>query len=168
MNDTPCDSPLVQRAWEALANVPDPEVPMVSVVELGMVAGVAVENGAVTVRLTPTFSACPALEHIRKAVQEAVTQAGFDRVDVETVYDPPWTTDRITPVGRTKLKAFGLAPPKCMNGKRVEMEDLLAVACPFCDSTNTTLESAFGPTLCRSIHYCDDCLQSFEHFKPVT
>ncbi len=163
-----CDSPEAKRVWDALRGVPDPEIPVVSVVELGMIAAVDANERSVTVKLTPTFAACPAIEHIHDTIRGAVTDAGFAHVNVETVYDPPWTTDRITAAGRAKLKSFGLAPPGCMNGRSVEPEDLLAVACPLCDSTDTTLESAFGPTLCRSIHYCEDCRQSFEHFKPVS
>jgi ring-1,2-phenylacetyl-CoA epoxidase subunit PaaD len=157
-----------EGVWAALSTVMDPEIPDLSIVELGMVAGVTVAEGATTVRITPTFAACPALAHIQAAAKDAVKNAGFDGVEVRMVFDPPWTSDRITPTGLEKLKLFGLAPPPRMNGKEIEPRDLERVACPFCDSKQTVLESTFGPTLCRSIHYCNTCQQSFEHFKPVT
>jgi len=150
----------------ALATVTDPEIPTLNVVELGMIAGVHLGSDAVTVDLTPTFAGCPALDVIKRDIISAVTGAGESNVKVQIVYDPPWTSDRITEEGRRKLKEFGLAPPgaRCSGGTA---HDLERVPCPFCDSTDTDLESIFGPTLCRSIHYCRNCRQSFEHFKAV-
>ncbi len=166
--ETSIADPAEKRVWDALETVMDPEIPLISTVELGLIAGVEVDGAAATVSITPTFAACPALDLIRSQIREAVTAAGFSPVSVETVYDPPWTSDRVSESGRRKLKEFGLAPPKRMNGRCMQPQDLVGVACPYCDSTQTVLESAFGPTLCRSIHYCDGCRQSFEHFKPVT
>lgn len=150
--------------WRALATVTDPEIPVISVVDMGIVAGVRVDGDTVAVDITPTFSGCPALAVIRENVRGAVLDAGARQAEVRIVYDPPWTSDRITPDGRRKLKEFGLAPP----GKRcATTPDLEQVPCPFCDSNKTQMESIFGPTLCRSIHYCQACQQSFEYFKPV-
>ena len=151
--------------WKALTGVPDPEIPPVSVVDLGMIADVRIVDESIVINLTPTFAACPALELIRSEIKEATIACGEPRVRVDVVFDPPWTTDRITDEGRRKLKEFGLAPPgeRCSGGEPT-IED---VACPLCDSSDTDLESIFGPTLCRSIHYCHRCLQSFEHFKAV-
>lgn len=153
--------------WEALRGVTDPEIPVLSILDLGIIADVRIDSEGVTVELTPTFAGCPALDMIRDDIKEAVAKLGDNRVTVNIVYDPPWTTDRITEAGRRTLKEFGLAPPgkRCEGGSSVP--DLESVACPFCDSTDTELESLFGPTLCRSIHYCRGCLQSFEHFKAV-
>ena len=157
--------------WRALETVPDPEVPVINVVDLGVIADVRIEGGAVVVDMTPTFAGCPALDLIRADIVRAIEAAGESRVTVNIVYDPPWTTDRLSEEGRQKLKAFGLAPPQRNCGGGVSggtvMPDLAHIACPFCDSANTELESIFGPTLCRSIHYCHACLQSFEHFKAV-
>ncbi len=153
----------IRRALEA---VTDPEIPVINVLEMGMIAGVRIEQNRVVIDMTPTFAGCPALDMIRENIRTAVTGLGETDVTVNVVYDPPWTTDRISDEGRRKLKEFGLAPP----GKRcsaTETPDLEKIACPHCDSTNTELESIFGPTLCRSIHYCRHCLQSFEHFKVV-
>jgi ring-1,2-phenylacetyl-CoA epoxidase subunit PaaD len=164
-SDEASRSPRIQSAWNALDAVADPEIPTVSIVELGMIADVRDEGGRIVVDMTPTFSGCPALDLIKSEIKEALAGANFADVAVNIVYDPPWTTDRITEVGRKKLKEFGLAPPgnRCDGG----MPNLDQTPCPFCDSTNTELESIFGPTLCRSIHYCHACLQSFEHFKAV-
>ncbi|MCH8966664.1 MAG: phenylacetate-CoA oxygenase subunit PaaJ [Planctomycetes bacterium] len=167
MADEDVQSSEVRRAWRAVASVNDPEIPPLSVVDLGMIVDVEVAEDRVTVRMTPTFAACPALDVIRKDIAEAVGAAGFAEVQVVTVYDPPWTTDRITAEGRKKLKEFGLAPPSGNVDRNLVQISLENVPCPHCNSTNTALESAFGPTLCRSIHYCNACLQSFEHIKPL-
>jgi ring-1,2-phenylacetyl-CoA epoxidase subunit PaaD len=155
-----------QRVWNALELVCDPEIPVISVVEMGIIADVTITDGKVTVEMTPTFAGCPALDVIRKNVGDAVREAGFADVRVDVVFNPPWTSDRISPEGRRKLKEFGLAPPGKACGE-ISEATLARVSCPFCDSANTTLESIFGPTLCRAIHYCNACRQSFEQFKPV-
>ncbi|MBI5763830.1 MAG: phenylacetate-CoA oxygenase subunit PaaJ [Planctomycetes bacterium] len=152
--------------WAALDTVTDPEIPVISIVEMGMVPSVLVDGDATVVRMTPTFAGCPALDVIRQNIVAAVKNAGYENVRVDVVFDPPWTSDRITDVGREKLKSFGLAPPGAACGSINELR-IAEAACPLCDSTNTTLESIFGPTLCRAIHYCNDCQQSFEQFKPV-
>ena len=164
--DTEPRSGELQAVWSALETVTDPEIPVLSVVEMGIIADARIANGHVTVEMTPTFAGCPALDVMRKNISEAVRSAGFDDVRVDVVFDPPWTSDRITAQGRRKLKEFGLAPPGRACGE-ISEESLSRVNCPFCDSADTTLESIFGPTLCRAIHYCNSCLQSFEQFKPV-
>ena len=155
------------KVWKALHAVTDPEIPVLSILDLGIITDVRVDNDGVAVDMTPTFAGCPALDMIRDTIKESIAGLGEERVTVNIVYDPPWTTDRITDAGRRTLKEFGLAPPgrRCEGGSSVP--DLESVACPFCDSGDTELESLFGPTLCRSIHYCRGCLQSFEHFKAV-
>ena len=140
----------------ALRRVVDPEIPTVSIVDLGLVHDVRIESDQIRVDLLPTFVACPALEVIRSSVADALM--GFGRpVHVEFTYAVPWTTDRLTPAGRTGLAAAGIAPP-------AEPAD---VRCPFCASASVAMDSAFGPTLCRSLFYCRDCRQPFEAFKPV-
>lgn len=150
----------------ALETVTDPEIPVITIIEMGMIANVRLEDTGVIVDMTPTFAGCPALNMIRDDIRKAVQNVGEENVCVNVVYDPPWTSDRITPEGLKKLREFGLAPPgkRCTGGQSPDLEN---TPCPFCDSTNTDLESIFGPTLCRSIHYCQNCLQSFEHFKAV-
>lgn len=155
------------HVWTALETVTDPEIPVLSVVEMGIIADVRVESEEVVVELTPTFAGCPALDVIRGNIAQAVGAAGFDDVRVSVVFDPPWSSDRITPEGLRKLKEFGLAPPSRCGTTGATFKALQQVACPYCNSTDTTLESIFGPTLCRAIHYCNACRQSFEQFKPV-
>lgn len=155
------------RIWSALQDVKDPEIPPLSVVELGMIAGVTTHGPTVVVAMTPTFAGCPALNVIREDIARTVSAAGFEDVRVDVVFDPPWSTDRITPEGLRKLKEFGLAPPTHCGDTGATVAALQQVACPYCDSKETTLESIFGPTLCRAIHYCNACRQSFEQFKPV-
>lgn len=153
--------------WKVLESVTDPEIPVVSVVDMGIVTDVFMKGRTVVVQMTPTFAGCPALDIMHDTMRRAVQGAGYPDVKVETVFDPPWSSDRITEEGRRKLKEFGLAPPARCNGSPVTQQVLSEVACPFCDSRETVLESLFGPTLCRSIHYCNKCRQSFEQFKPV-
>ncbi len=158
------------QVWEVLQSVPDPEIPTVSVVELGIVHEVAVgPDGSVRVAMTPTFAGCPATEMMQQDIREALAGAGVTEIAVDVVFDPPWTSDRISAEGRRKLKEFGLAPPPPVQGRGDGAMILLVeqIACPFCDATNTRLESPFGPTLCRAIYYCNSCKQSFEMFKPL-
>lgn len=151
----------------ALEEVTDPEIPVINVWDMGIIADVRLDGGRCVVDMTPTFAGCPALDIIRDNIRAAVQGVGEENVTVNVVYDPPWTSDRITEAGRRQLHEFGLAPPgpSCAGGSA--MPALENTACPFCDSTDTALESIFGPTLCRSIHYCNACRQSFEHFKAV-
>ncbi len=150
----------------ALEDVKDPEIPLISIVELGLIAAVQMSENTVTVKLTPTFVACPAVEVMRAEAEQRIRALGVEHVKVEITFDPPWDSNRISEEGRRKLKAFGLAPPKRQTGP-LDLIQIQFIACPFCDSDNTVLESAFGPTLCRAIHYCRNCQQSFEQFKPV-
>jgi len=151
--------------WQALETVTDPEIPVLTVVDMGIIAAVRVDGARVTVEVTPTFVGCPAVDVIRENIKKAITDLGEPDVAVNLVFDPPWTADRMTDEGRRKLKEFGLAPP--IRGLVQVGLSPPSVRCPYCDSALTDLESAFGPTLCRAIYYCRDCRQSFEHFKNV-
>lgn len=156
--------------WDALAHVPDPEIPAVSVVEMGMVHDVRVEGSSVHVTMLPTFTGCPAIDIIKSDVGKAVTAVeGVEGTEVETTFEPPWTTDRITPEGRVKLREFGLAPPGPSEGPVLITEIGLpkTAECPFCGSTDTENDNAFGPTPCRALYYCRACRNPFEQFKPV-
>lgn len=153
----------------ALGEVADPEIPTVSIVELGMIGGIDVSSGEIVVELLPTFVGCPALESIRDAVSSRLYEFGRDvRVDVS--FATPWSSDRISPAGREKLRASGFAPPPPVRpGRGLPMLDAAEapVACPYCGSLATTLENVFGPTQCRSIRHCAACRQPFESFKPI-
>ncbi|MDQ2786355.1 MAG: phenylacetate-CoA oxygenase subunit PaaJ [Chloroflexota bacterium] len=153
---------VLQEVWDALAEVPDPEIPMISVVDLGIIRRVERDDTHLRIEVMPTFVACPALDIIRATIRERL--AGFaPTVEVVTTYVEPWTTERITPEGRRKLRASGFAPP--IPGENVILP--VAPACPYCGSYHTALENPFGPTLCRAIYYCHDCRQPFEQFKVV-
>lgn len=159
-----------EQVLEILGTVPDPEVPVISVVELGIVRDVTVAaDGAVAVTITPTYSGCPAMFEIEKDIRTALTDAGVPRVEMRTVLSPAWTTDWIGPEAREKLRAYGIAPPG-----RAEQGGLItltraraAVPCPWCGSKDTELKSEFGSTACKAIHVCRSCRQPFDEFKAL-
>ena len=155
-----------EAVWEALAEVPDPEIPVVSVVDLGLVHAVELVGERLRVELLPTFVGCPALELIRQSVAERL--AGMaPRVEVEMTFEVPWTSDRITADGRRKLRESGFAPPGGSRPLFATIPVRPSAACPWCGSADTTLENLFGPTLCRSVFWCTRCRQPFEQFKAV-
>jgi ring-1,2-phenylacetyl-CoA epoxidase subunit PaaD len=157
------------RAWQVLDGVLDPEVPVLSVVELGIVRDVAVDGGCVHVTLTPTYSGCPATEAIEAAVVQALREAGAAEVRVQTRLAPAWTTDWIAPAAAEKLRRYGIAPPHLVaatDGQPLRFHPR-SVACPRCASARTQRLSAFGATACKALYRCLDCLEPFEHFKAI-
>ena len=150
------------QVWEAFAEIPDPEIPVISLVDLGVIRSVDVENGQVHVEFTPTFLGCPALEVMRDAMAAKVRELGGEP-DVQVITDDSWSTDKITAAGREKLRAAGFAPPA---PRLVQLQSHVH-RCPYCSSTDTTLENIFGPTPCRSVRYCRSCRQPFEQFKTI-
>lgn len=152
---------------EILQAVKDPEVPVLSVVELGVVRGAEVEGKRVTVTITPTYSGCPALQVMEQEITSALHDAGFEEVTVKTAYSPAWTTDWIPESAREKLRAYGIAPPGAAGDTELVTlgPTVRTVNCPFCGSSNTTRKSEFGSTACKSLHVCHSCRQPFEHFK---
>jgi ring-1,2-phenylacetyl-CoA epoxidase subunit PaaD len=154
------------EVWEALAEVPDPEIPVVSVVDLGLVHRVELDGERLRVELLPTFVGCPALELIRDSVAERL--AGMaPRVEVEMTFAVPWTSDRVTAEGRRKLRDSGFAPPSGPRPLFATIPLRPSATCPFCGSDDTALENLFGPTLCRTLFWCNRCRQPFEQFKAV-
>jgi len=152
----------------ALESVCDPEIPTISVVDMGIITDVVViDENNVRVAMTPTFVGCPAIDVMKNDVLQAVKGMGVEHVQVDVNFDVPWSTNLVTEKGRAALLKHGLAPPEQFDTLALELEVLNHVACPYCGSRNTTLKSPFGPTLCRSLHYCNACLQAFEGFKPV-
>ena len=162
-----------QRVWDELARIPDPEIPAISVVDLGVIGSVTVEPDRVRVELLPTFVGCPAIGVMQEQITARIGELGLaPSVEVVVTMHPPWTSDRITPHGRERLRLSGFAPPAPLPaGPALGMLDELAVLpiaeCPYCGSRNTTMENPFGPTLCRAIYHCADCRQPFEQFKRV-
>ena len=157
-----------ERVWAVLAEIADPEIPVVSLVDLGVIRDVAVRNGTVRVDFTPTFLGCPALEVMRDAMAERIRDLGAEpQINVRT--DDSWSTDRITPEGREKLRASGFAPPTPRGAGAPTLVQLQSnvFRCPYCGSNETRLENIFGPTPCRSLRYCTSCRQPFEQFKTI-
>ena len=157
-----------ERVWEALAEIPDPEIPTISLVDLGVVRDVAVEDDRVRVEFTPTFLGCPALEVMRDQMAESIRALGGEP-DVQVINDDSWSTDRISAEGRGKLRASGFAPPAPRGESKPTLVQLQSAVfrCPYCGSTDTKLENIFGPTPCRSLRYCASCRQPFEQFKTI-
>ncbi len=164
---TTLDAILEQDILLALHEVMDPEIPRLSVVDLGVITNVEIgNNNAVRVTMTPTFSGCPALHVMKNAIRERLELMPLSSVEVLVSFETPWNSNRISERGREILQEMGFAPPPKHDGY-FELDVLENIACPFCGSTNTALQTPFGPTLCRSIHYCNSCLQAFEQFKPL-
>lgn len=159
-----------QAAWAALAQVLDPEVPVLSVCDLGIVREVHADAQGTRVVLTPTYSGCPATEVIAQSVREALEQAGLGPVTVTHRLAPAWTTDWISDLGRQRLQEYGIAPPGAACGQPqhspVQLR-LHRLTCPRCGSVQTERLSAFGSTACKALHRCLDCREPFEHFKPI-
>ena len=157
----------VEQVWTWLGEVPDPEVPAVSVVDLGIVRDVAWDADALVVTVTPTYSGCPATAVISLAIEDALRARGIERVRLERRIAPPWTTDWISEAAREKLRAFGIAPPvgRAAGLERMLARQALTVACPRCSSTDTARISEFGSTPCKAQYRCRACLEPFDYFK---
>ena len=158
-----------EQIWDILQTIPDPEVPAISIVELGVVREVNVINSStVKIIITPTYSGCPALKTMEDDVLQKLTEYGFTDVKIEITYKPAWTTDWLSEATKQKLKDYGISPPA-----KLTFEHLLPLGklqnlptpCPFCDSVKTHLTSQFGSTACKALYFCDECHQPFEHFK---
>jgi ring-1,2-phenylacetyl-CoA epoxidase subunit PaaD len=168
--------PALEAIWHALDAIPDPEIPVVSIVGLGIVRGVEWEladPSTLVVRVTPTYSGCPATELIMAAIRESLVAVGVPRLRLETRLAPAWTTDWITPEARQKLRDYGIAPPDSSRPATVDVKGIsplrraaAAVPCPRCGSLATTLVSQFGSTACKAQYRCADCLEPFDYFKP--
>ncbi|MCP1146237.1 1,2-phenylacetyl-CoA epoxidase subunit PaaD [Lysinibacillus endophyticus] len=153
------------RIYQVLDTIKDPEIDTVSILDLGMVEQVEIDGQHVTIKMLPTFSGCPALNIIQGNIERAVkTVENVDSVEVQFIFNPPWTSDRITEKGKEGLKQFGIAPPP----KYLEEDGSWHVNCPYCNSEYVTMENLFGPTACRSILYCKSCKNPFEAMKPIS
>ena len=161
----------VAAIWAALENVKDPEIPVLTVIDMGIITDVQISGEqsdiqTCVVTMTPTFVGCPAIDFIKRSIQDEVMKLGFAFVEVKVDFENTWTSDRMSEEAKRKLEKFGLAPPVVIHSELTE-EQLNNVRCPHCGSTDTTLRSAFGSTLCRAIRFCFNCKQGFEQFKPV-
>lgn len=161
--------PSREELFEILDAVMDPEVPVISVVELGIIRDVVANDEGVVVTITPTYSGCPAMREIETEVRAALEREGLGPVEVRTTYAPAWTTDWITPAAREKLEAYGIAPPGPVDRSNdlISLRRRTTVRCPYCKSLSTEQKSVFGSTACKSIWVCNDCRQPFEEFKAI-
>jgi ring-1,2-phenylacetyl-CoA epoxidase subunit PaaD len=152
------------NVWDCLRLVPDPEIPVVDVVSMGIVREVEESPDGVKVTITPTYSGCPAMSEIEASIRAALHEAGYAQVELKTQIAPAWTTDWITDEACEQLRSYGIAPPERRYASGVAGN---SVACPFCASEETRLQSEFGSTLCKALHVCNDCRQPFERFKCI-
>ena len=150
-----------------LEDVKDPEIPVLSLIDLGVITEVDVRGRHVRVEMTPTFVGCPAMDYMRNEVVEVLKNHGIESPEVNVTLKKSWSSDHISEKGKAALKKFGLAPPPALKGIIRDIDILQHAACPRCNGTNTVMRSPFGPTLCRSLHYCNDCREAFEQFKPL-
>lgn len=155
-----------RRAWEAAAAVPDPEVPCVTVADLGILRDVRLEDGVAIAKVTPTYSGCPATLAIELAIETALLEAGY-QARIERVLSPAWTTDWISEAGREKLRAYGIAPPEEKTGSKLALFGEATVHCPRCNSTDTEKLSEFGSTACKAQYRCKSCAEPFDYFKCI-
>lgn len=159
---------LSQEIWNVLNEVTDPEIPVLTVLDMGIVRDVVQTPDAIEVSITPTYSGCPAMDAISKDILRALTSKGFKNVSVKQVLSPAWTTDWITEEGKRKLEAYGIAPPQNSTAeKSVLFGEHKAVRCPRCKSENTTMISNFGSTACKALWKCEDCKEPFDYFKCI-
>ncbi len=155
-----------EQILEWLEDVKDPEIPVLSLVDLGVISEITIEEESVTVGMTPTFVGCPAIDMMKDEVKQVLLEKGIPSVHIDVNFRTQWTSDLITEKGKQALKKFGLAPPPAM-ALFSDIEILEHATCPQCDGADTELKNPFGATLCRSIHYCNTCREAFEQFKPI-
>ena len=154
------------KIYALLAQVKDPEIPVLSLIDLGVITGVDVVDDRVVIQMTPTFVGCPALDMMQTEIRQVLEENNIEKVEIEVSYRKPWTSDMISEKGKQALKKFGLAPPPPRQ-LFADLDILEQAECPHCGSTNTELKNTFGATLCRAIHFCRDCREAFEQFKPL-
>jgi ring-1,2-phenylacetyl-CoA epoxidase subunit PaaD len=156
-----------ENIYHWLEEVKDPEIPVLSLVDLGVITNVEVDGTNAFIEMTPTFVGCPALDMMKMDIQDVLQKNGVQKITIEVSFRKPWTSDSISEKGKAALKKFGLAPPPSSKNLFTDIDILEHVPCPRCSGTDTELKNPFGPTLCRSIHYCNTCKEAFEQFKPL-
>jgi ring-1,2-phenylacetyl-CoA epoxidase subunit PaaD len=158
-----------EQIWELMHQIPDPEIPVIDIVELGVIRAVKLNNkSSVEITITPTYSGCPAMKQMEDDIRKQLNEAGFSEIKINTVYNPPWTTDWITQEAKVKLNNYGIAPPEHSSiDKGVLLGRERIVKCPRCSSTSTQLVSQFGSTACKALYKCSDCLEPFDYFKCI-
>lgn len=160
-----------EEIWDLLSQVKDPEIPVLSIVELGIAREVTIRENTVTVRITPTYSGCPAMKAIEDEISKKLKLNGISHFEINKDFSETWTTDWMTEKAKQKLKDYGIAPPGKTDAGDNFLQNLKnsgrVIPCPYCESDNTKLQSEFGSTACKSLYYCHDCEEPFEHFKCI-
>ncbi len=158
-----------ENIYSLLSEIPDPEIPVISIVELGVIRDVRFSDDKnIEITLTPTYSGCPAMKQMEDDVKKKLTDNGFENVKINTVYNPAWTTDWLSTEAKIKLQQYGIAPPEeSTNDKSFLTGKTKNITCPRCKSTNTHLVSQFGSTACKALYKCNDCLEAFDYFKCI-
>jgi ring-1,2-phenylacetyl-CoA epoxidase subunit PaaD len=157
-----------ENIYDLLNEIPDPEIPVISIVELGVVRDVEINGKNIEVKITPTYSGCPAMKQMEDDVRKKLVENGFDKIKITTIYTPAWTTDWLSREAKEKLRSYGIAPPEeTTTDKSFLTGKTRRVVCPHCKSTNTTMVSQFGSTACKALYKCNDCLEAFDYFKCI-
>lgn len=158
-----------EQIFSLLSEIPDPEIPVISIIDLGVIRDINItDESSITLKITPTYSGCPAMKQIEDDVRKKLTENGFVNITINTIYSPPWTTDWIPAEAKEKLKKYGIAPPEhSTEDKSWLTGKIKTIACPRCKSQNTKLISQFGSTACKALYQCQDCLEPFDYFKCI-
>jgi ring-1,2-phenylacetyl-CoA epoxidase subunit PaaD len=157
-----------ENIYDLLNEIPDPEIPVISIVDLGVVRDVEINGKNIEVKITPTYSGCPAMKQMEDDVRKKLVENGFDKIKITTIYTPAWTTDWLSREAKEKLRSYGIAPPEeTTTDKSFLTGKTRRVVCPHCKSTNTTMVSQFGSTACKALYKCNDCLEAFDYFKCI-
>lgn len=157
----------IQRIWSLISEVPDPEIPVLTLTDLGIVKAVDITDDEVLISITPTYIGCPAMKVFEEDIVSALNRGGYEKVKVKVVLSPAWTTDWMTEEGRRKLKEYGISPPVGTSDKTSLQREKKAIQCPRCNSMNTQMISQFGSTPCKSLYQCQDCKEPFDYFKCI-
>ena len=157
------------KIWKLLEEIPDPEIPVLTIHDLGIVRKIDEINNEIIVTITPTYSGCPAMNQFEADIITTLNKQGYDKVSIVTTYDPPWTTDWLSEEAKKKLQDYGIAPPeqKTTDKNALLVDDRKSVTCPQCKSTNSKMISQFGSTACKSLYQCNDCMEPFDYFKCI-
>ena len=157
------------KIWNLLEEIPDPEIPVLSIHDLGIVRKIDEINNEIIVTITPTYSGCPAMNVFEADIVTTLNKYGYDNVSIKTIYDPPWTTDWLSEEAKKKLQDYGIAPPeqKTTDKNALLVDDRRSVTCPQCKSTNSKMISQFGSTACKALYQCNDCMEPFDYFKCI-
>ena len=157
------------KIWNLLEEIPDPEIPVLTIHDLGIVRKIDEINNEIIVTITPTYSGCPAMNQFEADILTTLNKQGYDKVSIVTTYDPPWTTDWLSEEAKKKLQDYGIAPPeqKTTDKNALLVDDRKSVTCPQCKSTSSKMISQFGSTACKSLYQCNDCMEPFDYFKCI-